>query len=101
MGVKMKKTNLEFLSLLKSSLKNEKYDGEKIDFEDLVYIYKMSEIHHVVPMVYNAAYNEDFFKECDANFQAMFKSSAFRYIFSQIQRTNHFLEVYKKLSKKI
>ena len=100
MGVKMKKTNLEFLSLLKSSLKNEKYDGEKIDFEDLVYIYKMSEIHHVVPMIYNAAYNEDFFKECDANFQAMFKSSAFRYIFSQIQRTNHFLEVYKKLSEK-
>ncbi len=96
----MKKTNLEFLSLLKSSLKNEKYDGEKIDFEDLVYIYKMSEIHHVVPMIYNAAYNEDFFKECDANFQAMFKSSAFRYIFSQIQRTNHFLEVYKKLSEK-
>ena len=91
---------LEFLSLLKSSLKNEKYDGEKIDFEDLVYIYKMSEIHHVVPMIYNAAYNEDFSKECDANFQAMFKSSAFRYIFSQIQRTNHFLEVYKKLSKK-
>ena len=100
MGVKMKKTNLEFLSLLKSSLKNEKYDGEKIDFEDLVYIYKMSEIHHVVPMIYNAAYNEDFFKECDANFQAMFKSSAFRYIFSQIQRTNHFLEVYKKLIEK-
>lgn len=96
----MKKTNLEFLSLLKSSLKNEKYDGEKIDFEDLLYIYKMSEIHHVVPMIYNAAYNEDFFKECDANFQAMFKSSAFRYIFSQIQRTNHFLEVYKKLSEK-
>ena len=96
----MKKTNLEFLSLLKSSLKNEKYDGEKIDFEDLVYIYKMSEIHHVVPMIYNATYNEDFFKECDANFQAMFKSSAFRYIFSQIQRTNHFLEVYKKLSEK-
>ena len=96
----MKKTNLEFLSLLKSSLKNEKYDGEKIDFEDLVYIYKMSEIHHVVPMIYNAAYNEDFFKECDANFQAMFKSSAFRYIFSQIQRTNHFLGVYKKLSEK-
>ena len=60
----------------------------------------MSEIHHVVPMIYNAAYNEDFFKECDANFQAMFKSSAFRYIFSQIQRTNHFLEVYKKLSEK-
>ena len=81
-------------------MKNEKYDGEKIDFEDLVYIYKMSEIHHVVPMIYNAAYNEDFFKECDANFKAMFKSSAFRYIFSQIQRTNHFLEVYKKLSEK-
>ena len=100
MGVKMKKTNLEFLSLLKSSLKNEKYDGEKIDFEDLVYIYKISEIHHVVPIIYNAAYDEDFFKECDANFQAMFKSSAFRYIFSQIQRTNHFLEVYKKLSEK-
>ena len=96
----MEKSNLEFLSLLKSSLKNEKYDGEKIDFEDLVYIYKMSEIHHVVPMIYNATYNEDFFKECDANFQAMFKSSAFRYIFSQIQRTNHFLEVYKKLSEK-
>ena len=96
----MEKSNFEFLSLLKSSLKNEKYDGEKIDFEDLVYIYKMSEIHHVVPMIYNAAYNEDFFKECDANFQAMFKSSAFRYIFSQIQRTNHFLEVYKKLSEK-
>ena len=96
----MKKTNLEFLSLLKSSLKNEKYDGEKIDFEDLVYIYKMSETHHVVPMIYNVLYNEDFFKKCERNFQSIFKSSAFRYIFSQIQRTNHFLDVYKKLSEK-
>ena len=52
MGVKMKKTNLEFLSLLKASLKNEKYDGEKIDFEDLVYIYKMSEIHHPYNQLY-------------------------------------------------
>lgn len=86
----MKKTNLEFLSLLKSSLKNEKYDGEKIDFEDLLYIYKMSEIHHVVPMIYNAAYNEDFSKECDANFQAMFKSSAFRYIFRKFNELTIF-----------
>lgn len=100
MGVKMERFNLQFLNLLKCSLNNETYNNEKIDFENLIKIYKLSEIHHVVPMIYNELYKCDFFKENDANFQAMFKSSAFRAIFSQIQRSNRFLEIYKKLKEK-
>lgn len=99
-GAKMEKVNLQFLNLLKASLKGEAYNGEDIDFDNLLYIYKLSEIHHVVPMIYNVLYNEEFFRKSDENFKAMFKSSAFKLIFSQIQRTSRFLELYKKLQSK-
>lgn len=95
----MENTNLQFLQLLKSSLKNGEYDGEEIESLDLFKIYRLSEMHHIVPMIYNELYKCDFFKQADENFQAMFKSSAFRTIFSQIQRSNRFLELYEKLSK--
>lgn len=93
----MEKVNLQFLSLLKSSLKDQAYEGEEIDFKNLIYIYKLSEIHHVVPMIYNAVYSQDFFQNSDDGFKSMFKSSAFRLIFSQIQRSSRFLELNKKL----
>ncbi|MDY2737262.1 nucleotidyltransferase family protein, partial [Intestinibacter sp.] len=93
----MQKVNLQFLDLLKASLKEQAYEGEEIDFNDLTYIYKLSEIHHVVPMIYNAVYSQDFFQKQDDGFKAMFKSMAFKLIFSQIQRTSRFLELYKKL----
>lgn len=93
----MQKVNLQFLDLLKASLKDQVYEGEQIDFNDLIYIYKLSEIHHVVPMIYNAVYSQDFFQKQDDGFKAMFKSMAFKLIFSQIQRTSRFLELYKKL----
>ena len=93
----MQKVNLQFLDLLKASLKEQAYEGEEIDFNDLTYIYKLSEIHHVVPMIYNAVYSQDFFQKKDDGFKAMFKSMAFKLIFSQIQRTSRFLELYKKL----
>ena len=34
----MEKVNLQFLSLLKSSLKDQAYEGEEIDFKNLIYI---------------------------------------------------------------
>ena len=80
----MQKVNLQFLDLLKASLKEQAYEGEEIDFNDLTYIYKLSEIHHVVPMIYNAVYSQDFFQKQDDGFKAMFKSMAFKLIFSQI-----------------
>lgn len=93
----MQKVNLQFLNLLKASLKDQAYEGEEIDFNDLIYIYKLSEIHHVVPMIYNAVYSQDFFQKQEDGFKSMFKSMAFKLIFSQIQRTSRFLELYKKL----
>ncbi|MGM9532839.1 nucleotidyltransferase domain-containing protein [Intestinibacter sp.] len=93
----MQKVNLQFLNLLKASLKDQTYEGEEIGFNDLIYIYKLSEIHHVVPMIYNAVYSQDFFQKQEDGFKAMFKSMAFKLIFSQIQRTSRFLELYKKL----
>ncbi len=96
----MEKVDLQFLNLLKSSLKNERYKGEEIDFDNLLYIYKLSEMHHVLPMIYESVYNEEFFKKIDNGFKSMFKSMSFKIIFSQIQRSSRFLEIYKKINEK-
>ncbi|WP_455544000.1 nucleotidyltransferase domain-containing protein [Intestinibacter sp.] len=96
----MNKVNLQFLNLLKSSLNNSDYNCEEIDFNDLIYIYKMSDIHHGVPMIYNSLHKQEFFKNTDQNFKAMFKSCAFRLTISQIQRSSRFVQLYKKLQEK-
>ena len=93
----MDKVNLQFLSLLRASLKNQDYQGDEIDFNDLIYIYKLSETHHVVPMIYNVIYKQDFFQNQDDGFKSMFKSAAFKCVFSQIQRNSRFIDMYKKL----
>lgn len=93
----MEKNNLQFLNLLKSSLKNERYKGEEIDFNNLIYIYKLSEIHHILPMIYETIYKEEFFQKLDDGFKSMFKSASFKIILSQVQRSSRFLELYKKI----
>lgn len=95
----MEKFNLQFLDLLKSSLNNGTYEGGYIDSQDLKQIYRLSEIHHVLPMIYSALHNEECFKNADEEFKRMFKQVALRLVVSQIQRSNRFLELYKILQK--
>ena len=95
----MEKFNLQFLDLLKSSLNNGTYEGGYIDSQDLKQIYHLSEIHHVLPMIYSALHNEECFKNADEEFKRMFKQVALRLVVSQIQRSNRFLELYKILQK--
>ena len=95
----MEKFNLQFLDLLKSSLNNGTYEGGYIDSQDLKQIYRLSEIHHVLPMIYSALYNQECFKNADEEFKRMFKQVALRLVVSQIQRSNRFLELYKILQK--
>ena len=95
----MEKFNLQFLDLLKSSLNNGTYEGGYIDSQDLKQIYHLSEIHHVLPMIYSALHNEECFKNTDEEFKRMFKQVALRLVVSQIQRSNRFLELYKILQK--
>ena len=65
----MEKFNLQFLDLLKSSLNNGTYEGGYIDSQDLKQIYRLSEIHHVLPMIYSALHNEECFKNADEEFK--------------------------------
>ena len=95
----MEKFNLQFLDLLKSSLNNGTYEGGYIDSQDLKQIYRLSEIHHVLPMIYSALHNEECFKNADEEFKRIFKQVALRLVVSQIQRSNRFLELYKILQK--
>ncbi|MDO5011364.1 MAG: nucleotidyltransferase family protein [Intestinibacter bartlettii] len=95
----MERVNLQFLDLFKSSLNNKPYECGEIDLENLKHIYALAQIHHVVPMIYNALYNEEFFENVDENFKRMFKNTGFRLVVSQIQRSNRFLELYKKLQE--
>ena len=95
----MEKFNLQFLDLLKSSLNNGTYEGGYIDSQDLKQIYRLSEIHHVLPMIYSALHNEECFKNAYEEFKRIFKQVALRLVVSQIQRSNRFLELYKILQK--
>lgn len=93
----MKKIYEDFLQLLKSSLENQKSSKEIISSYDE--ILNLASIHKVVPLIYEAAYKTESFKKIDINFQKLFKTTSMQNIYSQIQRSEKFLQLYKEFNK--
>lgn len=93
----MKKIHKDFLQLLKSSIENQTSSKEITSSYDE--ILKLASIHKVVPLIYEAAYKTESFKKIDINFQKLFKTTSMQIVYSQIQRSEKFLQLYKEFNK--
>lgn len=93
----MNKTYEYFLQLLKSSLQNQKLQIElSADYEEIL---KLASIHKVVPLIYESAYKTESFKRQDVNFSRYFKTTSMQIVYSQIQRSERFLQLYKQFNQ--
>lgn len=90
----MNKIYEDFFKLLKSSLLKEIIELSP-NYEE---IFKLASIHKVVPLIYESAYKTESFKEVDPNFSNYFKTSSMQIIYSQIQRSDRFLQLYKEFN---
>ena len=90
----MNKIYEDFFKLLKSSLLKETTELSP-NYEE---IFKLASIHKVVPLIYESAYKTESFKEVDPNFSNYFKTSSMQIIYSQIQRSDRFLQLYREFN---
>lgn len=100
MGDKMDKSKKQFLQLLRVSLFGgdlEFQDNENIKWDE---IYELSEIHKVIPMIYEVICNLESFQNYDEKLQDQWQSMSNTTSFGQMHKTNRFLALYKELAKK-
>lgn len=98
----MQKIYENFLRLIKQSIGGKTLWSEAETTQlllDYPEIWKLASIHKVVPLIYEASYKMEVFKDTDEDFQKHFKSTSMHIIYSQIQRSNRFIELYKRLNK--
>ena len=93
----MRKIYEDFLQLLRSSLYNE--NTTVLSSPDWEEIFKLASIHKVEPLIYESAYKTESFKEQDQNFIKHFKTTSMQIIYSQIQRSDRFLQLYRKFKQ--
>lgn len=96
----MDKINKMFLEALKASLCNQKCDWDfEIQQEECVYLFQLAEIHHVLPMIYDAVYSCPAFRKIDISFLAPFKGKTIQQVTLQTMMTGEFLQLYQYLCK--
>ena len=93
----MRKIYEDFLQLLKSSLHNQNIT--MLSSPDWEEIFKLASIHKVEPLIYESAYKTESFKEQDQNFMKHFKTISMHIVYSQIQRSDRFLQLYSKFNQ--
>lgn len=96
-GINMNKIYEDFLQLLKSSIQNQKSPTEVS--QNWQEILKLASIHKVVPLIYESSYKTESFKNTEQNLQKHFKTTSMKIIYSQIQRSDRFLQLYKEFNK--
>ena len=96
--VNMKNTYIDLFKMIKGSLKIEKdnlSEGD-IDWDEIL---KLSSEHKIVPMVYEAVNKTENFQSLNPEMKNIWKSYAMQNIFSQVQRSNRFLQIYNEFNK--
>ncbi len=93
----MRKIYEDFLQLLRSSLYNQ--NTTVLSSPDWEEIFKLASMHKVEPLIYESAYKTESFKEQDQNFIKHFKTTSMQIIYSQIQRSDRFLQLYRKFKQ--
>lgn len=87
----------DFFQLLKSSLQNTKTQIQlSPNYEEIL---KLASMHKVIPLIYEASYKTESFKQIDQNFCKYFKTTSMQIIYSQIQRSDKFLQLYEKFNQ--
>ena len=93
----MKETYEDFLQLLKASINKSEVKINNVNWQSIL---QLSNIHKVLPLVYEALYNSEEFKNTDKDFQKYLKNTSMQIIYNQIQRSERFLQIYEEFNKK-
>lgn len=93
----MNKIYKDFFQLLKSSLQKETaVIEENIDWSEIL---RLSSIHKIIPLIYESAYKTQSFQNENIQFVKYFKTASMEIIYSQMQRSDRFLQLYRKLNQ--
>ena len=93
----MKETYEDFLQLLKASINKSEVKINNVNWQSIL---QLSNIHKVLPLVYEALYKSEEFKKTDEDFQKYLKTTSMQIIYNQIQRSERFLQLYEEFNKK-
>lgn len=90
----------EFLKLIKNCIKPELEVTIAIEsIDDWTELYRLAEIHHVVPMIYDVLVRTDAYKKADISVKALWKRQAVTLMIMQTQKTEEFLLLYEKIKQ--
>lgn len=94
--MKIELENQILLELLRSFMGGEVLDltEKSISWER---IYQLALMHNVLPMAYEAAYQNNGFGELPENFRIAWKRQTIATVMNQMQRTSRFLQVYQRI----
>lgn len=89
-----------FLQALRASLKNEAVSLENpLSQSDWNELFRLSEIHSVTPLIYDALYKCPAAQKAENQFMELLKISTVQKVSSQVVRTNSFLRLYSCLTE--
>lgn len=94
----MNKIRRLFLEALKASISGEKiYWEDELSAEEWLALFRMAELHHVLPLIYGAVYECAAVKKLDPAFLVPFKKKMVQQVLIQTMKTNEFLQLEKYL----
>lgn len=86
-----------FFQLIKSSLQNKTaVVDETIDWQEIL---RLSSMHKIIPLIYESAYKTQSFQKEDIQFKKHFKMTSIQIVYSQVQRSERFLQLYKEFNQ--
>lgn len=94
----MEELNELFLEALKASLEDRKVNRQiKLSEQEIVSLFRISEVHHVLPMIYEAVYNLPSVQQSDPGVLMPFKRNVIQLVAVQAMKTGEFRQLYEYL----
>lgn len=94
----MNPINEQFLILLRCALTGETASAlADTTAEEWQQIFRQAEVHHVLPLVYEAAFRIPEVKNANIPVIVLAKRQIFQMVFQQVRKTNDFLQLYRHL----
>ena len=96
----MEETNELFLEALKASLENRTADWQKeLSAQEIVSLFRTADVHHILPMIYEAVYSLPAVGQLGPQILMPFKSSVIQLVAMQAMKTAEFCQLYDYLRK--
>lgn len=87
----MNNIELRFLEAVKASLRKEQVNWEEsMPVSDWLLLFRMAEVHHILPLVYEAVFRSPAARELEDGILAPFQEKTKHYVYTQIMKTNEF-----------